>query len=192
MRRSRRTTSNPEVGSTLFNSDSDLRSPPSPDSASTRASSFEPFDPRRLRGRLFVDWLSIRHSFVKRSRTRVARRRDEKEHDNIGAVRVHEFISFDGVIDTPTWTMGYGFDAKMCDAIAACMASCDALLLGRTTFEMFEPAWSSRAVDEDPGAAVALSEQARNSPRVLDTDALAEANNTWWSCSAWEILRRRY
>ena len=70
----------------------------------------------------------------------------------MGAIRVHEFISLDGVIDTPTWTMGYGFDPKMGEAIAACMGSCDALLLGRTTFEMFEPAWAPRTADEDPGA----------------------------------------
>ena len=36
------------------------------------------------------------------------------------------------------------------------------------------------------GAAVALVEQAKNSPGVLGTDALAEANNTWWSVSAWD------
>ena len=28
-----------------------------------------------------------------------------------------------------------------------------AILLGRTTYEMFEPAWSTRTVDDDPGAA---------------------------------------
>jgi hypothetical protein len=35
-------------------------------------------------------------------------------------------------------------------------------------------------------AAVALLEQAKNSSGVLGTDALAEANNTWWTCSAWD------
>ena len=32
------------------------------------------------------------------------------------------------------------------------MSSCEAILLGRNTYEMFEPAWSSRTADEDPGA----------------------------------------
>jgi len=32
------------------------------------------------------------------------------------------------------------------------MSSCDAILLGRTTYEMFEPAWSTRTADQDPGA----------------------------------------
>jgi hypothetical protein len=28
----------------------------------------------------------------------------------MGEIHVHEFISADGVIDTPTWTFDYGFD----------------------------------------------------------------------------------
>ena len=32
------------------------------------------------------------------------------------------------------------------------MSSCDAILLGRNTYQMFEPAWSARTADEDPGA----------------------------------------
>jgi dihydrofolate reductase len=70
----------------------------------------------------------------------------------MGKIVVHEFITLDGVIDTPSWTAGYGFDPRMGQAIGACMGSCDALLLGRVTFEMFEPAWSVRTADEDPGA----------------------------------------
>ena len=70
----------------------------------------------------------------------------------MGEIRVHEFITLDGVIDTPTWTAGYDFDPKMGEAIAAAMTSSEALLLGRSTFEMFEPAWSARTADEDPGA----------------------------------------
>jgi len=70
----------------------------------------------------------------------------------MGTIRVHEFMSLDGVIDAPTWTFDYGFDPKMGDAIGAAMDACDAILLGRTTYEMFEPAWSVRTVDDDPGA----------------------------------------
>ena len=68
------------------------------------------------------------------------------------AIRVHEFMSLDGVIDAPTWTFDYGFDPKMGEAIAASMAGCEGILLGRTTYEMFEPAWSQRTVEDDPGA----------------------------------------
>jgi dihydrofolate reductase len=70
----------------------------------------------------------------------------------MGVIKVHEFMSLDGVIDAPTWTLEYGFDPKMGEAIAASMASCQGILLGRTTYEMFEPAWSQRTVEDDPGA----------------------------------------
>jgi dihydrofolate reductase len=70
----------------------------------------------------------------------------------VGAVSVHEFMSLDGVIDTPTWTAEYGFDPKMGEAIAAMMGRCRGILLGRTTFEMFGQSWPNRTADEDPGA----------------------------------------
>jgi dihydrofolate reductase len=71
---------------------------------------------------------------------------------DMGAVHVHEFISLDGVIDTPTWTAPYGFDPKMGDAIGAFTNQCRGILLGRTTYEMFEQGWSDRTVEDDPGA----------------------------------------
>jgi dihydrofolate reductase len=70
----------------------------------------------------------------------------------MGEIHVHEFISLDGVIDTPTWTFDYGFDPKMGEAIGAVTERSQGILLGRTTYEMFEPAWSTRTVEEDPGA----------------------------------------
>ena len=70
----------------------------------------------------------------------------------MGTIRVHEFITLDGVIDAPTWTFEYGFDPRMGDAIAAAMGDCQGILLGRATYEMFEPAWSQRSADDDPGA----------------------------------------
>ncbi len=70
----------------------------------------------------------------------------------MGAIHVHEFMSLDGVIDTPTWTFDYGMDPKMGETLAAIMGRCRGILLGRVTYEMFEPAWSKRTVEEDPGA----------------------------------------
>jgi hypothetical protein len=70
----------------------------------------------------------------------------------MGAIRVHEFMSLDGVIDAPTWTFEYGFDPNLGQAIAAAMDGCGGILLGRTTYEMFEPVWSQRTVEDDPGA----------------------------------------
>ena len=70
----------------------------------------------------------------------------------MGAIKVHEFISLDGVIDNPSWTMEFGFDPKMGEAIAALMGTSNAILLGRKTYEMFAPAWSTRTAEDDPGA----------------------------------------
>jgi dihydrofolate reductase len=70
----------------------------------------------------------------------------------MGEIHVHEFMSLDGVIDTPTWTFDYGFDPKMGEAIGAATGRATGILLGRTTYEMFEPAWSTRTAEDDPGA----------------------------------------
>jgi dihydrofolate reductase len=70
----------------------------------------------------------------------------------VGEIHVHEFMSLDGVIDAPTWTFEYGFHPKMGDAIGAVTSRSRGILLGRTTYEMFEPAWSTRTVEDDPGA----------------------------------------
>ena len=68
------------------------------------------------------------------------------------AIHVHEFMSLDGVIEAPTWTFDYGFDPKMGEAIGAVTERSRGILLGRKTYEMFEPAWSTRTVEDDPGA----------------------------------------
>jgi dihydrofolate reductase len=61
-------------------------------------------------------------------------------------------MSLDGVIDQPTWTAEYDFLPEMETAIGAVTDRCQGILLGRTTYEMFEPSWSTRTVEEDPGA----------------------------------------
>jgi dihydrofolate reductase len=70
----------------------------------------------------------------------------------MGAIHVHEFMSLDGVIDAPTWTFEYGFDPRMGEAIGAVTERSGGILLGRTTYQMFEPAWSTRTAEDDPGA----------------------------------------
>src|SRR5438876_6395655 len=70
----------------------------------------------------------------------------------MGKIAVHEFITLDGVIEKPTWTMEFPFDPKMGEAIAAIMGSSKGLLLGRQTYEEFASAWSGRTADDDPGA----------------------------------------
>jgi dihydrofolate reductase len=70
----------------------------------------------------------------------------------MGKILVHEFMSLDGVIDAPVWTFDFGFDPQMGEHLAAVTGGCRAILLGRTTYQMFEPAWSTRTVEDDPGA----------------------------------------
>ena len=70
----------------------------------------------------------------------------------MGSIHVHEFISLDGVIDAPTWAFDYEFLPEMGRAIGEVTGRSKGILLGRTTYEMFEPAWSIRTVEDDPGA----------------------------------------
>jgi len=93
----------------------------------------------------------------------------------MGKIAVHEFITLDGVMDEPTWTMDYPFDPKMGDAIATIMGASEGLLLGRRTFEMFAPAWSGRTAADDPGAPFM-----NESPKYVVSSTLenAEWNNS--------------
>jgi dihydrofolate reductase len=70
----------------------------------------------------------------------------------LGAIKVHEFTTVDGVVDVPMWTVDYGFPEDLAASIGALTGSSSGILLGRTTFEMFAPAWSTRTVADDPGA----------------------------------------
>jgi dihydrofolate reductase len=70
----------------------------------------------------------------------------------MGKLVVHEFMGLDGVIETPSWTAEFGFVPEMGEAIGAMTGGADAILLGRTTYEMFAPAWSTRTAEDDPGA----------------------------------------
>jgi len=70
----------------------------------------------------------------------------------VGAIHVHEFMSLDGVIDAPIWTADYRFTPGMEKVVGAVTKRSQGVLLGRTTFEMFAPAWSTRTAKDDPGA----------------------------------------
>jgi dihydrofolate reductase len=67
-------------------------------------------------------------------------------------IQVHEFISLDGVYEDPRWTFEFGFDPQMGETLSAIMQDSSAILLGRRTYEMFYPAWSTRTAEDDPGA----------------------------------------
>src|SRR3954452_8697900 len=67
-------------------------------------------------------------------------------------INVHEFMTLDGVVDAPVWSFEYGFHPQMGEDLAVLTNKSKAILLGRTTYQMFEPAWSTRTVEDDPGA----------------------------------------
>src|SRR5437764_5268100 len=93
----------------------------------------------------------------------------------MGKILVHEFMTLDGVVETPSWTMEYGFDPKMGETIAGVMGGAEALLLGRNTYEMFAASWSGRTAEDDPGAPFM-----NESPKYVVSSTLesAEWNNT--------------
>jgi dihydrofolate reductase len=70
----------------------------------------------------------------------------------MGKIRVHEFVSLDGSFEDPSFTFEYGWTDTMFERMSAITAGSDAILLGRTTFEGFAPAWKDRTPEEDPGA----------------------------------------
>jgi dihydrofolate reductase len=70
----------------------------------------------------------------------------------MGRIAVHEFVALDGVFEDPQWTFEFGFDPRMGETLAAVTGASTAILLGRTTYEMFAPAWSTRTAQDDPGA----------------------------------------
>jgi dihydrofolate reductase len=89
----------------------------------------------------------------------------------LGAIKVHEFTTVDGVVDAPMWTAGYGFPEDLSAAIGALTGSASGILLGRTTFEMFAPAWSARTVEDDPGA-----QFFNDSPKHVVSSTLTDAD----------------
>src|SRR5579871_2932678 len=94
----------------------------------------------------------------------------------MGRIVVHEFMTLDGVNEDPRWTFDFSFDPKMGDAIGRRMGGCEAILLGRKTYAMFEPAWSPRTAAEDPGAPFM-----NGSPKYVVSKTLKDA--TWKNSS---------
>ena len=92
----------------------------------------------------------------------------------MGAIKVHEFTTVDGVVDAPMWTRDYGFPDDLSSTIGALTGSASGILLGRTTFEMFAPAWSTRTVEEDPGAPFF-----NETTKYVVSSTLTDAESVW-------------
>jgi dihydrofolate reductase len=64
-----------------------------------------------------------------------------------------EFVSLDGVVESPDkWHFPY-FNDQMGDAIGAAMAASDAMLIGRVLYEEWAAFWPKQDPDENPIAA---------------------------------------
>ena len=88
----------------------------------------------------------------------------------MGKLIISEFLSLDGVMDTPAWTAPYWSD-EIAAFKASETATTDALLQGRVTYDGMAAAWPARG-DEDPGAALMNS-----LPKYVVSTTLADA--TW-------------
>lgn len=97
----------------------------------------------------------------------------------MGVMRVHEFTTVDGVVDVPMWTVDYGFPDDLSASIGALTAPARGILLGRTTFEMFAPAWSTRTVEDDPGAPFF-----NDTPKYVVSSTLGDAGSVWRNSTA--------
>ncbi len=92
----------------------------------------------------------------------------------MGAIKVHEFTTVDGVVDAPMWTVDYGFPDDLAASIGALTGSASGILLGRNTFAMFAPAWSTRTAEDDPGAPFF-----NDTRKYVVSSTLTDAESVW-------------
>jgi dihydrofolate reductase len=77
----------------------------------------------------------------------------ESEEVLMRKVVASEFVSLDGVVESPDkWHFPY-FNDQMGDAIGAAMATSDAMLMGRVLYEEWVAFWPKQDPDENPVAA---------------------------------------
>ncbi len=83
-----------------------------------------------------------------------------------------EFMSLDGVIEEPRWTFQFergpeGGKFKLDE-----LFDCDALLLGRVTYQGFAQAWPSMGTDE-------FGQRMNSIPKYVVSSTLTDAEATW-------------
>jgi dihydrofolate reductase len=82
-----------------------------------------------------------------------------------------EIVSLDGVMEAPEqWHFPY-FNDEMAEAIEAAMATADAMLLGRVTYEGFAAFWPSQ---EDSDEDQELTNYMNNTPKYVVSTTLEE------------------
>jgi dihydrofolate reductase len=81
-----------------------------------------------------------------------------------------EFISLDGVVESPDrWQLPY-FSDEMGEAVGAAMATSDAMLLGRVTYQEFESFFPGVSSEDQP-----FADYMNNTPKFVVSTTLEEA-----------------
>jgi dihydrofolate reductase len=84
-------------------------------------------------------------------------------------VIVVEFVSLDGVMESPEkWHFPY-FNDEMGEAIGAAMAAADAMLLGRVTYQEFAAYWPGVSSEDQP-----FADHMNNTPKYVVSTTLEE------------------
>lgn len=84
---------------------------------------------------------------------------------------VSEFMTLDGVIENPMWSLQYWND-QIADFKAGEMALVDSLLLGRVTYEGFAASWPQRQGQND------YADKMNSMPKYVVTTTLTEGSWT--------------
>ena len=87
-----------------------------------------------------------------------------------------EFMSLDGVIDSAGQLTAQYWNEELQRYLAAGMASTDALLMGRVTYQEFIPFWSDKTGTDDP-VAVHMSK-----PKYVVSTTLSDTSQ-WANCT---------
>ena len=85
-----------------------------------------------------------------------------------------EFMTLDGVLESPDqWSMPY-FSDEVGAIIGANMASSDAMLLGRVTYQEWQSYWPDKTAEDDPFATFI-----NNSPKYVVSTTLDSVDEAW-------------
>jgi dihydrofolate reductase len=83
-----------------------------------------------------------------------------------------EFISLDGVIEEPRWTFQFNRGPEGDKFKFDELFGCEALLLGRVTYQGFAQAWPSMGTDE-------FGKRMNSIPKYVVSSTLTDAEATW-------------